>query len=40
MFIFKVNRIWFMSKNYGVQLKLIKVLVKPPKENTTIEFIE
>ena len=41
IFIFKVNRIWFMSKNYGVQLKLMKVLIKPPtKENTTIEFIE
>ena len=25
--IFKINKIWFMSKNYGVQLKLVKVLV-------------
>jgi len=29
--IFKINKIWFMSKNYGCQLKLVKVLVNPKK---------
>ena len=29
--IFKINKIWFMSKNYGVQLKLVKVLVNIKK---------
>ena len=37
--IFKINKIWFMSKNYGCQLKLVKVLVIPKKsELTQIEF--
>ena len=35
----KINRIWFMSKNYGVQFKLIKALVKEnPKQN--IDFMD
>ena len=39
--IFKVNRIWFMSKNYGVQLKLMKALVKVKnKEVNEINFID
>ena len=29
--IFKINKIWFMSKNYGCQLKLVKVLVNSKK---------
>ena len=37
--ILKINKIWFMSKNYGVQLKLIKVLVNVKKrEVDTLEF--
>ena len=37
--IFKINKIWFMSKNYGCQLKLVKVLVNPKKPDLTqIEF--
>ena len=26
--IFRINKLWFMSKNYGVQLKMVKVLIK------------
>ena len=39
--IFKVNTMWFMSKNYGVQLKLVKVLIKniQNKEIENIEFL-
>ena len=36
--IFKINKIWFMSKNYGVQLKLVKVLVNI--ENKEIENLD
>ena len=39
--IFKINKIWFMSKNYGVQLKLMKVLVKVKEtKNNTLDFID
>ena len=39
--IFKINKIWFMSKNYGVQLKLIKALVNVKnKEVEILEFSE
>ena len=38
--IFKINKIWFMSKNYGVQIKFIKALVKvKDKEENNVEFI-
>ena len=36
--IFRINKLWFMSKNYGVQLKLVKVLIKNIK-NKEIENI-
>ena len=37
--IFKVNRIWFMSRNYGVQVKFMKALVKVKnKEEDDIDF--
>ena len=36
--IFKINKIWFMSKNYGVQLKLIKALVNV--KNKEIENLD
>ena len=37
--IFKINKIWFMSKNYGVQLKLVKVLVNiKNKEIENLDF--
>ena len=36
---FKINKIWFMSKNYGVQLKLVKVLVNiKNKEVENLDF--
>lgn len=39
--IFKVNRIWFMSKNYGVQVKFMKALVKVKnKEEDDIDFFD
>ena len=39
--IFKINKLWFMSKNYGVQLKLMKVLVKVKEnKNNTLDFID
>ena len=39
--IFKVNRIWFMSKNYGVQVKFMKALVKVKnKEESDIDFFD
>ena len=38
--IFKINKIWFMSKKYGVQIKFIKALVKvKDKEESNVEFI-
>ena len=37
--IFKINKIWFMSKAYGCQLKLVKVLVNPKKSDLMeVEF--
>ena len=37
--VFKVNKIWFMSKTYGVQLKLMKAQIKPKnKQINDIEF--
>lgn len=40
-FVFKVNKIWFMSKNYRVQLKLMKAQVKPVnKKEFEVNFIE
>ena len=39
--IIKLNRIWFMSKNYGVQFKLITALVKcKNKEELDIDFFD
>ena len=39
--IFKINKIWFMSKNYGVQIKLIKILVKvEDRDNNILDFID
>ena len=39
--IFKINKIWFMSKNYGCQLKLIKILVNSKKQNLSeVEFTD
>ena len=39
--IFEIDKIWFMSKNYGVQVKLIKALVKvKDQEESNIEFID
>ena len=37
--IFKLNQVWFMSKNYGVQIKFIKILVKAKNKNI-IDFID
>ena len=37
--IFKINKIWFMSKSDGVQLKLVKVLVNVKnKEVENLDF--
>ena len=36
--LFKINKIWFMSKNYGVQLKLIKARVNV--KNREVENLE
>ena len=39
--IFKINKVWFMSKNYGVQIKLIKALVKvEDRDNNILDFID
>ena len=35
---FKINKIWFMSKRYGIQLKLIKALVNV--KNREVENLE
>lgn len=32
--IFKVQKIWFMSKMYGVKLQLHKAQIKPSSKNT------
>ena len=39
--IFRINKLWFMSKNYGVQLKMVKVLIKnlQNKEIENIDFL-
>ena len=37
----KINKIWFMSKYYGVQIKFIKALVKvKDRDNNIIDFID
>jgi hypothetical protein len=36
--IFRINKLWFMSKNYGVQIKLVKVLIK--NQQNKIENID
>ena len=38
--IFKINKICFMSKNYGVQIKFIKALVKVKDRDNNIDFID
>ena len=39
--IFKINKMWFMSKKYGLQIKFIKALVKvKDKEESNVEFID
>jgi hypothetical protein len=39
--VFKVQKIWFMSKNYGVKLQLTKAQIKPPvKQNLSVDFVE
>jgi hypothetical protein len=39
--IFRINKLWFMSENYGVQLKMVKVLIKniQNKEIENIDFL-
>ena len=37
--IFEINKIWFMSKTYGVQIKFIKALVKVKDKESNIDFI-
>jgi hypothetical protein len=38
---FKVQKIWFMSRNYGVKLQLMKAQIKPPTKNKEVsEFID
>ena len=40
-FVFKVQKIWFMSKTYGVKLQLMKAQIKQPeKTNNVSEFID
>ena len=39
--VFKVQKLWFMSKNYGVKLQLMKAQIKPPvKHKEVSEFID
>ena len=38
--IFKISKLWFMSKNYGCQIKFVKILVKKDKEEGKIDFID
>ena len=38
--IFKISKLWFMSKNYGCQIKFVKILVKKDKEEVKIDFID
>ena len=40
---FKVQKLWFMSKNYGVKLQLMKAQIKPPdasRQKRQIDFVE
>ena len=42
-FVFKVQKIWFMSQTYGVKLQLMKAQIKPPDKSpnkTVSEFID
>ncbi len=37
---FKVSKIWFMSNNYGVKLKLTKAQIKPTTKLTIdVDFV-
>lgn len=41
--IFNISKIWFMSKNYGVKLQLLKIQVKmnePTVNDNNFEFID
>ena len=38
--IFKISKLWFMSKNYGCQIKFVNILVKKDKEEGKIDFID
>jgi len=39
--VFKVSKIWFMGKSYGVQLKLNKAHIKPNDKTTNdADFVE
>ena len=41
--VFKVQKLWFMSKNYGVKLQLMKAQIKPPdasRQKRQIDFVE
>ena len=42
-FVFKVQKVWFMSENYRVKLQLMKAQIKPPetlRNKTVAEFID
>ena len=40
-FVFKVQKLWFMSKNYGVKLQLMKAQIKPQvKQTISVDFVE
>ena len=40
-FVFKVQKIWFMSQTYGVKLQLMKAQIKPPeKNNVDMDFLD
>ena len=39
--VFKVQKIWFMSKNYGVKLQLMKAQIKPSEKKKEVsEFVD
>jgi hypothetical protein len=40
-FVFKIQKLWYMSKNYGVKLQLMKAHIKPPvKQTISVDFVE
>ena len=40
-FVFKVQKIWFMSQTYGVKLQLMKAQIKQPEKTVNeVDFLD